>query len=110
MMRTAGDSEASRVTGCEGEGGEKESAGKSPSPTPNKAETHVKAKNTPCERIETMKLPALMRKTTRYSAVKTTVHHETKTRNRTRSRMEWLGYEPFLRYQDEHSFQDAIVT
>lgn len=47
----------------------------------------MRANQTPCEAIETMKLPALIMKNARYNAENTTVHHEVKTRKRSRSEM-----------------------
>jgi hypothetical protein len=44
----------------------------------------------------TRKLPAERRKPAMYSALKSTVHHEVKTRNLRRSRKELLGYELLL--------------
>lgn len=49
------------------------------------------ASQSPCEAIETKNDPALTKKNARYPAVNKTVHHETKSRNRIRSRYELLG-------------------
>lgn len=62
----------------------------------NREETYVKKIQIPWDAMLAKKLSAARRKTARYAAAKTTVHHETKTRKRTRSRIDELGYEPLL--------------
>ena len=48
--------------------------------------TYVRVSQIPWEAMETRKEPALIKKKARYPAVNTTVHHEVKSRNLTRSR------------------------
>ena len=54
--------------------------------------THVRANQAPCDAMLVIKLPDMVKKAAMYSPENTTVHQDTKSRNRRRSRTPVLGY------------------